>query len=54
MDGWMKGWLAILHPFQQYFSHIRTMGDDNESVCNGYPVYSREDFALRGSRTRDR
>ena len=25
MDGWMDGGIAILHPFQQYFSHIRTM-----------------------------
>ena len=24
--GWMDGWLAILRPFQQYVSHIRTMG----------------------------
>ena len=24
-DGWMDGCLAILRPFQQYFSHIRTM-----------------------------
>ena len=23
---WMDEWLAILRPFQQYFSHIRTMG----------------------------
>ena len=26
MDGWIDGRLAILCPFQQYFSHIRTMG----------------------------
>ena len=25
-DGWMVGLYAILRPFQQYFSHIRTMG----------------------------
>ena len=32
MDG--DGWLAILHPFQQYFIHIRTMGGDNiEMLC---------------------
>ena len=24
-SGWMGGWHAILCPFQQYFSHIRTM-----------------------------
>ena len=22
---WMDGWLAILHPFQQYFSYIRAI-----------------------------
>ena len=26
LDGWMDGWIAILHPFQQCFSHIRPMG----------------------------
>ena len=26
LDGWMDGWLAILRPFQQYFSYIKTMG----------------------------
>ena len=27
-DGWMDGWMedVILHPFQQYFRHIRMMG----------------------------
>ena len=25
--------LAILHPFRQYFSHIRPMADDNERLC---------------------
>ena len=25
-DGWMVGLYAILRPFQQHFSHIRTMG----------------------------
>ena len=25
-DGWMVSLYAILRPFQQYFSHIRTMG----------------------------
>ena len=25
MDGWIDGWFAISRPFQQYFSHIRTM-----------------------------
>ena len=26
MHQWMDVWLAILRPFQQYFSHFRTMG----------------------------
>ena len=28
LDGWTDGWMtcAILRPFKQYFSHIRTMG----------------------------
>ena len=29
----MDGLLAILHPFQQYFSHIRMIGDDSERLC---------------------
>ena len=35
MDGWMDGWMgdAILSPFHKYFSHIRTMGGDNERLC---------------------
>ena len=28
---WMDS--AILRPFQQYFSHIRTMVGDNERLC---------------------
>ena len=31
-DEWMDGWLAILHPYQQYFSHIKMMLDDNERL----------------------
>ena len=35
---WMDGWLAILRPFQQYFSHIRQMrGWSWKVVCNGIP-----------------
>ena len=35
---WVDGWLAILHPFQQYFSYIRTMGGWYwKAVCNGTP-----------------
>ena len=29
----MDGCLAVLHPFQQYFSYIRTRGDDTERLC---------------------
>ena len=30
-NGWMAGLLiAILRPLKQYFSHIRTMGDDKK------------------------
>ena len=29
---WMAGCFGILHPFQQYFSHIRTMGE-YEGLC---------------------
>ena len=29
----MEGGLAVLCPFQQCFSHIRTMGDDQERLC---------------------
>ena len=25
MDGWKDGWFGALCPFQQYFSHIRTI-----------------------------
>ena len=28
----MDGWIVILHPFQQYFRHISTIGD-NERMC---------------------
>ena len=36
--GWMDGWYAILRPFQQCFSHIRTMGaDDDERICSMKP-----------------
>ena len=35
--GWIDGLLAILRPFQQYFSHIRTRGDDNERLCSMEP-----------------
>ena len=29
----MDGLLAMLSPFQQYFSQVRTMGVDNEMLC---------------------
>ena len=36
MDGWMDELLEILRPFQQYFSHIRTMsGWLWKAVCKG-------------------
>ena len=37
MVSWIDGWLAILRPFQQYFSHIRTMLNDNERLCAREP-----------------
>ena len=37
---YMSGWFAILHPFQQYLSHIRTMVNDNEGSVQWNPVYS--------------
>ena len=43
---WMDG--AILRPFQQYFSHIRTMGGWWwKAMCNGNPVYGWEKFSPR-------
>ena len=29
----MDGYLAVLGPFQQYFSHIRMIEVDNERLC---------------------
>ena len=35
----MDGWLAILRPFQQDFSHVRTMGGWQwKAVCSGTPL----------------
>ena len=36
MDGWMT---CHLCPFQQYFSNIRMMGDDNERLCAMEPPF---------------
>ena len=33
LKGWMDGRIVLLRPFQQYFSHIRMMGGDNERIC---------------------
>ena len=47
IDGWMDGWLATLLPFQQYFSHIRTMGGWKwKDVCIGTP-YTVEKISPR-------
>ena len=36
--GWMDGWIGVLRPFQQYFSHIRTMeGWTWKALCNEAP-----------------
>ena len=32
IERWMDGRLMILHPFQQYFSHIRMWPGDNERL----------------------
>ena len=53
--GWMDGWLAILRPFQQYFSHISTVGGWKwKTVCNGTPFTNEKILAWREARTWDR
>ena len=54
-NGWMAGWLAILRPFQQYFSHIRTMGRWLwKATWNGTPFTIEKISVVVGARTRDR
>ena len=44
----LDGWLAILHPFQQYFSHIRMMVvRERKAVCNASNALKRQHFAIK-------
>ena len=51
MDGWMT---AIVRPFQQNLSHIRTMGRLKKAACNGTSFTVGEMSASSGTLTRDR
>ena len=42
----MDGRFAISSPFQQYFSHIRTMASDNEMLCAMEPYLWVRGFHL--------
>ena len=42
----MEGGLAVLCPFQQCFSHFRTMGDDQERLCAMEPCLQLRRFRL--------
>ena len=45
------GFLAILHPFEQYFIHIRRTGGDNDnSLMEWNPIYEwTGKISIRGS-----
>ena len=43
---WMDGRLAILHPFQQYFSHIRKIDGDNQGYVQGTHLQQKRSLTL--------
>ena len=51
----MIGWLSIaLHPYLQYFSHIRTMDKWSWlALCNEAPFRLKKNLAARGIQTED-
>ena len=50
----MEGWVTVLHPFQQYFSHIRMMeGWTWRALCNETPFRFAKNLASSKIRTWD-
>ena len=49
LDKWMAGWIScVICPFQQYFSHIRTMDNGyNERLCVMIPRLRLERVPLQ-------
>ena len=51
----MDGWVRVLHPFQQYFSHFEAMeGWTWKALCNEAPFRFGKNLASSGIRTHGR
>ena len=48
IEGGMAGWLAISRPFQQFFSFVSTMVDDNNRLSAMEPPLLCKRFSHQG------